>query len=327
MPEEPREPGDDRDGGPPRVTCGDSAAARSDVVLDLLDELHAARYAPAGWARFVARSWRLARQTARAHPQLTRSWRHVATGLTLTELVALAAESFIGGNEGHRAARRAAPGAALCLAYTLTDAYVHLGMNHEAREAPLHDTVGIPTVLTLGRSAMAGWLFGHLMGRAYVNDSVLRAALVATGMMDIADGALARALCRPTRLGAYLDSEADVAVALALTLSLLARRALPAWLVAGMLTRWLAPFAYALLVYLGGGRRVRIGSTLTGKVAGVAQTATLGVALLPEYVRRRRPGAQHMLHVATLTLLIAAPLVQLKKTRSGVGHSRAWRRS
>jgi len=299
-----------------RMSPNKSAPARSDVVLDLLRELRAARYAPPGWARFGLQSWRLARHTARSHPRLTRSWRRVALGLTLVELTALAAEARLGGDEGARAARRAAAGAALCLAYTLADVYVHLGMNQETHGAPLHDTLGLPTILTLSRSVVAGLLTGHLVGREPANDAVLSLALTVASLTDMTDGQLARTLRRPTRLGAYLDSEADFGVALATTLTLVARRALPAWFVAGILARWLSPFAYALLSYFRAGRRVRIGSTLAGKAAGVAQTVTLGVALLPERLRRRRLGLQRTLHVVTLILLVVAPLAQFLRTWS-----------
>ncbi|HUY76088.1 MAG TPA: CDP-alcohol phosphatidyltransferase family protein [Ktedonobacterales bacterium] len=296
------------------------APARSDVVLDLLGELRAARYTPTGWARFGVRSWRLARHTANSHPRLTRSWRRVALGLALAELLALVAEERLGGDEAVRAARRAAPGAALCLAYTLADAYVHLGMNQETYGAPLHDTLGLPTILTLSRSVLAGLLIGHLVGGEPASDAVLSLALTVASLTDIADGQLARILHRQTRLGAYLDSTADCGVALAATLTLVERRALPRWFVAGILARWLMPFTYALVSYFGTGRRVRIGSTWAGKAAGVAQTLTLGVASLPERLRSRRRGLQCVLHVTTLALLVLAPLAQFMnqfmKTRS-----------
>jgi phosphatidylglycerophosphate synthase len=294
------------------------APVRSDVVLELLAELRAVRYAPAGWARFGARSWRIARCTARAHPRLTRSWRRVALGLMLAELVALAVEARLGGDEGRRAARRAAPGAALCLACILANTYVHLGMNQEVQGGPLHDTLELPTILTLSRGAVAGLLVGHLVGGAPAKGAVPFLALATASVTDIADGQLARLTRRTTRLGAYLDSEADFGFALAIGFTLMTRRALSVWLVMGMLARWLTPFAYALVIYFGTGHRVRIGSTLIGKAAGVAQTVTLGIAVLPERMRRRLLGPQRAVHITTLTLLVAAPLAQFMKTRSRV---------
>jgi len=311
------------------MSDSDCAPIRSDVVLDLLDALRADHYTLAGWARFSARSWHIARQTAAAHPRLARSWRRVAVGLTLAEAVALIAEARLGGASGRAAARRAAPGAALCLAYTLGDAYVHLGMNQATSGAPLYDTLGVPTILTLSRSAVAGLLTGHLIGhragRAPVSSGVLSLALASASVTDIADGQLARTMDRSTRLGAYLDAEADIAVALAMTLTLVARRALPGWLATALLARWLTPFAYALTTYFGQGSRVPIGSTRVGKVAGVAQMATLGMALLPERAQKRAPGLRGALHAILAALLVAAPLTQLAQARRAARGSHAHR--
>lgn len=284
--------------------------AHSTVALDLLDELRTARYSPSAWIRFVAHAWSAARQTAHTHPQLVRSWRRVAAGLVLAEAVALSAEARAGGQNGLAAAQRAAPGAALCLAYTLGDTYVHLGMNHEACGEPLRDILGLPSTLTLARSATAGILFGHLLGRAPANKAVMSLALAVAGVTDIADGQIARRTGRVTRLGAYLDSEADFGAALALTLTLLSRGDLPRWLSAVLLARWLTPFTYALFVYFGLARRVPISSTVVGKAAGVAQAVTLGVALLPEEARVRAPRLRGALHALMAGLLIAAPLAQ-----------------
>jgi phosphatidylglycerophosphate synthase len=282
-----------------------------DIVLEWQDALRADHYSLVGWARFLARAWRGARSTARAHPRLTRSWRRVALGLALASGGALVAEAGLGGAEGRAAARLAAPGMALGLAYTLVDAYVHLGMNQATSRAPLHETLGVPNILTLSRSAAAGLLFGHLVGRAPASRAVMGLALAVAGLTDIADGQLARKTQRSTRLGAYLDSEADFGIALAMTLTLLARRALPGWLAATLLARWLLPFAGSLLTYFGMGWRLDIGSTPVGKVAGVAQVVAFGGALLSVRVRRPERGVWRATRGTVATLLLAAPLVQL----------------
>lgn len=292
----------------------DGVARRSDVVLELLGELRADQYRPAAWARFVGRSWRLSRRTAQEHPQLVRSWRRTAIGLTLAEATLLAAGALMDGGKGLSVARRAAPGTALCLAYTLADAYVHLGMNGDAPGTPPYETLGLPTVLTLTRCAVAGVLCGHLLGGVPARPVATRLALAVAGITDVTDGCIARRMNHATRLGGYLDSEADFGIGIAVTLTLGARRSLPAWLAGGMLARWLAPFAYALACYFGRGRRVPIGSTLLGKAAGVAQTATLGIALLPERMAERMPGLRCALQVITAVLLVAAPLSQFART-------------
>jgi len=295
----------------------DDMTVRPDIVLEMLHDLRTGQYRPSAWVRFAVQSWRMSQQTAQARPWLVRSWRRAVLGLTLAEAAIFMAEARTGGDEDLRVARRAAPGAAICLVYTLTDAYVHLGMNNEARGAPLLDTVGLPTVLTLTRCMVTGILFGHLLGGVPARRSLTQLALAAASITDVADGYLARKLHRTTRLGAYLDSEADFGAGIAVSLTLLARRSLPAWLVAGMLARWAAPFAYTLACYFGQGSRVRIGSTFPGKVAGVAQTVTLGMALLPDHVVRRVSGLRRALQVVTAVLLIAAPISQFARTRGG----------
>ncbi|MEO7001160.1 MAG: CDP-alcohol phosphatidyltransferase family protein, partial [Ktedonobacterales bacterium] len=133
------------------------------------------------------------------------------------------------------------------------------------------------------------------------------------GATDIADGAVARATHRQTRLGAYLDAEADLSFWLALALTLAARRRLPRWLVALLVGRFLAPFAVALASYFGWVRRLPIGSTVTGKATGIAQTAVIGVAVLPTPARRKLAPALPWLYALTAGLLLAAPLAQFVK--------------
>lgn len=285
-----------------------------DIVSTLLGDLRHGHYQPGAWARFLGDSWHISARTAQDHPQLVRSWRHTSVGLVMTEATLLGAEALLGGEAGRSIVRRAAPGAALCLAYTLADAYVHLGMNQGTHGAPLNDTLGLPTILTMTRGMVAGVLSGHLLGGAPAPPRLTHAALATAGITDLADGYFARRLRRTTRLGAYLDSEADVAIGLAFALTLAARRALPGWLVAGILARWLVPLAYALFRTFGQASHVPISATLPGKAAGLAQSATFALALLPAHVAEWASGLRRALHLVTAGLLVAAPLAQFVRT-------------
>lgn len=297
----------DRVDDPP--ASGEEAAA-PDFVLELLAELRAAGYHPSAWWRFFARSWRRSRATARAHPPLVRSWGVMAATLGATEAGALALEA---GVEGERsAALRAIPGAALAFAFTHFDVYCHLSMNARRRGDELYPALGLPTRLTLARGACAGLLWGHLLGGRPAGRRLLLAALAGACVTDIADGAVARATGRVTRLGQYADSQADFGFGVAYALTLAARRWLPRWLVALLLARWLAPFAFALASYFGWVRRVPIQSTNAGRAAGVAQAATLAAALLPDGVAGHVAPFRRALHVATAALLVAAPLAQAR---------------
>jgi len=291
-----------------------AAGERPDVVLDLLRELRAGAYLPPAWARFFLRSGRLSWATSRTHPHLTRSWALLATELVLAALGALAAEARLGGDEGARAARRALPGTVACLSYTLLDAYVHLGMNRRDRQAPLQESLGLPTSLSLTRGVAADLLWGHLLGGVPAAKPFMAGALAVAVATDIGDGAAARTLGRVTRLGTYLDSEVDLGLATSLALTLAARGLLPKWLVALTLLRWSVPLAFVLAGYFGGLRRVPLDTTRTGKAAGIAQTLTVGAALLPTTVAERMARVRRALHLVTAALLLAAPLAHGGKT-------------
>lgn len=293
------------------------AADTPDFVLDLLRELRADGYRPSAWGRFFARSWHVSRRTACEHPRLVASWKWTALALALGDAASLLAAAHADGDEAWITAARALPGTTVCLAYTLGDAYVHLAMNQPDRAAPLYETLGVPTALTLARGAASSLLLGHLLGGRPASRELAAAALGVALATDLADGALAHAQHRTTRLGAYLDGEADFGFGLALGLTLLARGWLPRWLAVLLLARWTAPLGYALTRYFGGIARVEMGSTPVGKAAGLAQAATIGVALLPERVSGRFPRLRRALHLATAALLIAAPLSQLARALGG----------
>jgi phosphatidylglycerophosphate synthase len=237
----------------------------------------------------------------------------VAVGLTLAEAAALGAEATLGGRAGRVAARRAAPGVALALAYTHFDTYVHLGLNNAAADEPLLPDIGLPTTLTLARRAIADYLWGRLLGGQAATPTLALGAMLAAAATDIADGAVARSTGRTSRLGAYMDAEADLSFWLALALTLAAHRRMPRWLVALLIVRFVGPFAFALASYFGWVKRLPIASTTTGKVAGVAQAVAFGAALLPTPARKRIAPALPVGYAIVGALLVAAPLAQLLK--------------
>jgi len=311
------EPARDDRAAQQRAPSSDQRAPQTpDFVLALLDELRQSNYHPMGWVRFLSRSWRQARATVETRPRLANSWLGVAAGLTLAEGAALAAEATLGGRAGRQAARRAAPGVALALAYTHFDTYVHLGLSNRAAGDPLHPDIGLPTTLTLVRRAIADYLlWGRLLGGRAATPAVALGGMLAAAATDIADGAIARGSGRMSRLGAYMDAEADLSFWLALALTLAVRRRMPRWLVALLIVRFVGPFAFALASYFGWVRRLPIGSTTTGKAAGVAQAVAFGAARLPTPARKRIAPALPAAYVVVGALLVAAPLAQLLKLR------------
>jgi CDP-diacylglycerol--glycerol-3-phosphate 3-phosphatidyltransferase len=285
-----------------------SANDLSPFVRGLLDDLRNEGFTPAAWARFLMRAWEQSCATAEAHPALTRSWARSAASLTAAQAGVLAMESLIGDSVS---AGRAAPGALLWMAWANFDCWAHLGMAHVARGRPLLRTLGPATWLTLARRGIAGLLIGRLLSGEPASRGYTLLAALAAVITDTMDGLIARRRNEVSRLGAYLDGMADLEVWTALTLVLAAQRLWPGWLTGLALLRWLAPFAVATGGYFAWSRRVVIGSTRVGRVAGAAQAVSVGLALVPKGVARQIAGFRTAVYTATAALMIATPLARV----------------
>jgi phosphatidylglycerophosphate synthase len=263
------------------------------------------------WRRIVD-GWRRAQTTAQIYPRLVASWKRTAAHLALAEVAGLALEAWRGDRQ---TALRAAPGVLLTWGATQGDTYLHLGMNVQERAAPPWDTLGLPVTLTLLRRTIAGFLWAHLLGGRPVRDRLILGTLLGLGATsDVLDGSLARRRRRVTRLGAYLDAEADGSFWLSLGLTFAARRILPRWFFALLCARFGVPVLAAAVSHAVLGRSPTVGSTVIGKAAAVAQLAIFSAALLSS--RRPAPGravqrAYRVLQGVTAALLLAAPLAQV----------------
>jgi CDP-diacylglycerol--glycerol-3-phosphate 3-phosphatidyltransferase len=285
-----------------------SAGDLSPFVRDLLDDLRRDGFTLAAWARFLFRAWEQSRATAKANPALTRSWTRTVVGVAAAQSGALALEGLCGDSIS---ARRAAPGALLWMAWASFDCWAHLGMTHAARGLPLQRALGPATGLTLARRGVAGLLIGRLLiGRTATHRYALLAAVAAV-ISDTTDGLIARRRNEASRLGAYLDAMADLEIWTALTLTLAARRLWPGWLTGLVLLRWLGPFTVAAGSYFGCSRGIAVGSTRVGKMAGVAQVASIGLALAPKAAAQRIAGIRSAVYALTVALMIVALLAQI----------------
>src|SRR5690242_9762827 len=133
---------------------------RSEFVIALLTDLRRRRYSPGAWGQFLAESWRKSRATARAHPQLSRSWARISV---LMAALAAAGFGLIWLLEGQHAALRLLPALLICLSSQQGDVYVHLGLNWSSIDGRLRERLGLPTTLTLARGLMADLLLAHLL--------------------------------------------------------------------------------------------------------------------------------------------------------------------
>jgi phosphatidylglycerophosphate synthase len=261
--------------------------------------------------RWPRRLWQRLTATVRQRPHLVASWARTAAGLTLVDAAALALEARLGERE---AATRAAPRMAALLAVAHSATFIHLSANATARDAAPSESIGLPNVLTLLRLNIAVFLLAHLLGGRPLASRPALAALLAVGAAsDVVDGAAARRSGGTSRLGAYLDAEADFSFWAALALTLGARGLLPRWLVALLIARYGAPAVFAGVSHVGLRRPVPVGSTIVGKAAAVVQLVVCGAALWPRRATPTREATSTLLHALAAGFLLAAPLAQARR--------------
>lgn len=285
--------------------------ARSEFVTALLNDLRRRHYAPLAWRRFFVDAWKKSRATARSHPGLTLSWAYVSI---LMSVLTLGCWCVLWRIEGTQIAWHILPALLICLALELGDAYVHLGLNYHPGTGAFYEQVGIPTALTLVRGVMANLLLAHLLsGRIPLTSVVLSAYLIGIAT-DIADGQFARRTGWLTRLGGYLDSEADLFLSISTVLCALLLGVLPVWLALAMLLRFIIPLLGALFSYFVAIRQIDFRHTAWGRTAGFAQAICLIVALAPGALAHWVSPLSLPLMLLTLTLLVLAVIIDVKRT-------------
>lgn len=277
-------------------------------VIDLLTTLRQERFRPRAWVQFFQASWLRSSQTARANPELTRSWRRITLFIATLALLILFCDGLaMGLGDG----LRLLPCFALLLAYQQSDLFWHLGLNRSVLSGRLLPTIGVATTLTLSRGLLAAYLLARLLSGLPVAAVLALPLFLIACVTDILDGQIARSSQTSTRLGQILDGETDFCLYLALTLVLLSNGALPLWVGLIMLLRFLLPLLAALASYLVFARPVRFGSTTWGKLAGLAQTSYFLVLLIPSSFAAIVAPLKLPLLIVTLGLLILAPLAQV----------------
>jgi len=276
-------------------------------VVDLLTTLRNERFSPLAWVHFLRRSWEMSCATARANPSLKRSWTRITLLIGVLALAVLAA-SFI--FEGPQTALRLLPGFLFCVAWQQSDLFWHLGLNRQGT-GKLLPTAGVANSLTWLRGLGASFLLGRLVGGVSTPSWLALLVFLAGIATDMLDGQIARRTKTQSKLGQIADSEADFCLYLAITLILIQNNVLPAWLGVVMLLRFLIPLLAALASYFLFAQPVRFGSTAWGKYAGLAQCLYLLVLLAPGQLSFFTKPVNLPLLIATLILLIIAPLAQI----------------
>jgi phosphatidylglycerophosphate synthase len=190
---------------------------------DALAELRAAGFRPRAWRRFVGASFDRAQEQRAA----SRSARSELGALTGSGLLAWAIVA-VGGHP-----TLALVGAIWVAALGLMVDW-HLGMLETPDGRRLH-SLGIANLLTIGRGAVLPLVL-------VLDADGLVVALVALGLLDVADGAVARARDERTRLGAWLDGSIDTLAVLGLVVGAARVDAVSPWLVALVLGRLATPW-------------------------------------------------------------------------------------
>jgi len=282
--------------------------SENQFVVDLLTTLRQEKFSPIGWWRFFGRSWEMSYRTANANPTLKRSWARTTLFIgILTAAIILADFSF----EAPVQAIRLLPGFLFFVIWQQSDLFWHLGLNRQAQTSKLYPVVGVANVLTGLRGLGASFLLGRLVGGLSTSSALALLVFLAGIVTDILDGQIARYTKTQSKLGQIADGEADFCLYLAITIILIQIGVLPLWLGAVMLLRFLIPLLATLGSYFLFAHPVRFGSTIWGKYAGLVQSLYFLVLLAPAQLAFIARFANFPLLIATLILLIVAPLAQI----------------
>jgi cardiolipin synthase len=213
--------------------------------------------------------------------------------------------------EGQQTALRLLPALPIFIVLQQGDVYVHLGLNWRSSDGFFREQLGLPTTLTLARGVMANILLAHLLGGVVPLPAITLGILLIGSATDIADGRIARLSGWQTRLGGYLDSEADLYLSTSTSLSAMLAGLLPAWVTAMMLLRFVIPVMGAMFSYFVAIRQVNLTHTALGRSAGIAQALLLIIVLAPNALAPVRLLIYLPLLLVTLALLMLAPIVAM----------------
>lgn len=137
--------------------------------------------------------------------------------------------------------------------------------------------LNLPNFLTLIRIVAIPFFLVLLSAEFYLEALIL---LVAGGLTDVLDGALARLRNQQTPLGAYLDPIADKLLLISSFVMLGLHEVIPAWVVIVVVSRdFIILFGYAIIYFLVE-ERLQVRPSLIGKTSTLLQILTVGAILL-----------------------------------------------
>lgn len=245
-------------------------------IEEYLQDVRAAKYTPAAWARYVSRTWLRGRADVSANPGAARSV--LVLGLVFFALT-FAGCVLLGMSHAVDTARRVLVATGLWLIPLTAGLVLHVGLLRN-REGYSLSAINPATVLTIARLAVVPALcFTLVEGHAQAAFWIFIAAMAS----DVLDGWLARSMRQETGLGKILDPITDIVFGLALFLAMRAAGLVTAVAAALAVLRYGGFLAGGLFLYVTHGP-VRINSTLPGKIGGLLMGVIIGFLLLgPAY--------------------------------------------
>ena len=284
--------------------------SENQFVVDILTDLCNEKFSHLAWMHFLGSSWKRSCATARANPVLKRSWTHTTIFIGAFALAVLAANFIF---EGSGATQRLMPGFLFFVGWQESDLYWHLGLNRQSRTGTLLRVIGAATTLTWLRGLGASYLLGRFISGITTPFWLVLLVLLSGILTDILDGQIARRTQTQTKLGQIADGEVDFCLYLAIALILIQESILPLWFGLFILLRFMVPLFVALVSYFLFAQPVRFGSTIWGRMAGLALCSYFLILLAPGQLILLTRLFNRPLSIVTLLLLAIAPLAQIKR--------------
>src|SRR6266567_3781992 len=234
---------------------------------NILTVLRNEKFSRLAWMHFLGSSWKRSCATARANSVLKRSWTHTTIFISAFALAVLVVNFII---EGSGATLRLTPGFLFFVGWQQSDLYWHLGLNRLSRTGTLLHVIGAATTLTWLRGLGASYLLGRFIGGINTPSWLVLLVLLSGILTDILDGQIARRTQTQTKLGQIADGEVDFCLYLAIAIILIQKSILPLWFGLFILLRFMVPLFATIASYFLFAHPVRFGSTIWGRVAGLA---------------------------------------------------------
>lgn len=226
---------------------------------DVLRDLRTHGYRPGAWRTFITASLDRARTDRRSHPREHRQIILVGSLGACAWLTLLSWSPVV-----------ASIGLAWWIAVvTMLD--WHVGMLQHPEGRPLGG-LGLPNLLSLARLGAVPILFE-------LPSVGISVAIAIAASTDIADGWVARARQRVSRLGRWLDGAADGAVLVCAACVLTARDVLPVWATALVVLRHAAQWSAVAIGFFVRGSAPRRDQVVSARAAGGCIVA--GIAMTP----------------------------------------------